>query len=150
MREWARTRESEDAIPRSKANSKISVTVSQNPNTTCRSRGFFSRLLWCVRHALLLIHCRCSFPFFAGDGSLHHAHQRPALRAGALVSCFDSLPRKMSPGRYRRLSPQSGHCATIHEAGMVSTGAGIFAPQRLQQMVKSWTRDGGRRNTVKL
>jgi hypothetical protein len=32
----------------------------------------------------------------------------------------------MSAGKYRRLAPQNGQSAMIHESGIVSTGAGMF------------------------
>lgn len=56
-------------------------------------------------------------------------------RTGLLLNRYDNRPRKISGGRYRRLSPHSGHSATIHVSGIVLTGAGIFSPQPLQRTV---------------
>jgi hypothetical protein len=47
------------------------------------------------------------------------------------------LPLKMSAGRYRRFTPHNGHSAMIHVSGSVSTGAGMFSPQPLQETVWS-------------
>ena len=48
-----------------------------------------------------------------------------AWEAFANRSC-ERRPWKMSAGKYRRLTPQSGQSAMIQESGMVSTGAGMF------------------------
>ena len=51
------------------------------------------------------------------------------------MSLCDNLPLKMSAGMYRRFTPHNGQSATIHVSGIVSTGAGMFSPQPLQEMV---------------
>lgn len=38
------------------------------------------------------------------------------------------------------------HCAMIHDAGSVSTGAGMFSPQHLQRTTKWWRSDDGSGN----
>src|SRR5271163_4754526 len=39
---------------------------------------------------------------------------------------------------YRRCSPHNGHFATIHDAGSVLTGAGMFSEHPLHRITKSW------------
>jgi hypothetical protein len=58
---------------------------------------------------------------------------------------MESLPRKMSAGKYRRFS-YNGHSVMIHEEGMVWTGAGTLSPQPLQNTQKSHIRVDGRLN----
>jgi hypothetical protein len=70
-------------------------------------------------------------------------HRRSEIRGGFISKSWDSRPRKMSTGRYRRFSPQSGHSATIHESGKLWTGAGIFCRHPLQMMTKEWMPDVG-------
>jgi len=54
------------------------------------------------------------------------SYRRSEIRAGFIKKSWESRPRKISAGKYRRLSPQRGQSATIHEFGRDSTGAGIF------------------------
>ena len=48
------------------------------------------------------------------------------IRGVFISRSWDSRSRKMSTDKYRRLLPQRGHSATIHESGKVCTGAAIF------------------------
>jgi hypothetical protein len=70
-------------------------------------------------------------------------HRRSEIRGGFISRSWDSRPRKMSKGKYRRFSPQSGHSERIHEAGKVWTDAGMFCRQPLQRMTKGWIPEVG-------
>ena len=57
----------------------------------------------------------------------------PPTVPGVPVSLCESRSLKMSAGRYRRLSPHSGHPAMIQVSGRVLTGAGTISLQPLHQ-----------------
>jgi hypothetical protein len=81
---------------------------------------------------------------FPSLAAFHLPHDCTGLR----MSWMESLPRKMSIGKYRRFSRHKGHSVMNHEEGMVWTGAGIDSLQPLQKTQKSCIRDdGGRLST---
>ena len=62
------------------------------------------------------------------------SYRRSEIRGGFISRSWESRPRKMSTGKYRRFSPQSAHSTTIQESGIVWTSAGMFCRQPLQMM----------------
>ena len=79
---------------------------------------------------------------------IHFTHV-PALpinnRAGSLC---ESRSLKISLGKYRRSSWQSGQAATIHDDGSVFTGAGTHSPHPLHQTAKSHMKESGIMNAM--
>jgi hypothetical protein len=49
----------------------------------------------------------------------------------------ESRPLEISKGRYLRFSWHNGHAQMIHDAGSVSTGAGMHSPHPLLTTVKA-------------
>jgi hypothetical protein len=64
------------------------------------------------------------------------SYRLSAIRGDFASKSWDSGPRKMSAGKYRRFTQQSGHSAMNHVSGIVWTGAGMFSWHPLQATTK--------------